>query len=207
MIKINSCLIIVSLLLIKQFSFAQTPSNSEILPLDKEFNKILYTDVVQAGGFSAKKLFQNAKNWLELNKEGNYPMVTTSENPDKNTLFGMGGFMIPTNSKRIECIYSVKLFIKDGRYKYELIDFIMYHNTHASSQSGGFGYFKKGSSKDSESFEYSLETFYPLRLTEPKQPEVKHFSSIDVETFKYIANEVKAIIGSLALEMKRNDDW
>lgn len=197
----KKCTILLIGVVIFNFCAAQ-----QILPLDEDINKIIYSEVVTVTGFSAQKLYENAKKWFALNKEGN-PLEITSEDPSENTIYGLGGFLVPSGKRRIECIYSIRIYIKDGRYKYELIDFVLYHNTDASASASGFAFFKSRTEKQAEEYKYSLETFYPIRLTDEKVPEAKYFEAINVETFHFIDREVKSTIGSLALEMRRDDDF
>lgn len=97
---------------------------SDYLPFKN--GKIIYSEVVQTNNTSKVKLYKRAKRYLALK----YDVIILDDN-DKNELIAKG-YIYPT------LWHTVKIQIKDGRYKYEFTNFRWI----AFDVSGGTGFHK-----------------------------------------------------------------
>lgn len=107
--------------------FAQTPK----LPIDSITKEITYSEVVKLDStFTKDKLFSNAKLWISKTFNSSKSIIDT-EDKQEGVIIIKPMFQayhralgMDHNSGHIE--YTLKIFIKDGKYKYEITDF--YHN-------------------------------------------------------------------------------
>ncbi|MFO8086428.1 MAG: DUF4468 domain-containing protein [Bacteroidales bacterium] len=183
--KIN---IVLSLLLlfVGSASFtASSQSDTTILPLDKDGEKILYQGVVEAEG-SANELFYRAVTWMNdywVNARG----VIKKQDRPNGILIAQPRFDIKKeteegNMQRAgRMIYVLKLEFKDGRYRYTVSDLNL-----------------KGTS--------------PFPLENWIDPGSEYYDQRDQAVLHIIDDEIRSMIdhmheGMTKEEEKSNDDW
>lgn len=112
------------------------------IPIDKETNKIVFSDIKQVDGIKKDKLFEILRTWVSTNtliKEKNitvsdketYEISITCKDP---ILYNQDG--ISTNFCFVS--YSITFYIKDDKFKY----FIRNFNHVGCERGGGFGSMK-----------------------------------------------------------------
>ena len=95
------------------------------LPVDPETKKITYTEVVQVDGALKDDLYLKAKNWALSN---GFKQVSDSKADGKFVAKGQFGVQYPSPMKGMNhsgtVTYLFTISVKDGKYKYELVDFV-----------------------------------------------------------------------------------
>ncbi len=95
------------------------------LPIDAETKKITYTEVVQVDGAKKDDLYLKVKNWALAN---GFKQLTDSKAEGKFVAKGHFGVQYPSpmrgmnHSGTVNYLFSIS--VKDGKYKYELVDFV-----------------------------------------------------------------------------------
>jgi len=183
------------------------PLTMELFPIDTISKKILYEEVVYTKGLSSLDLYRNAIKWFAIH-DGTALQYRISERDSiRGSIIGMGAFLIPSsNSKRYIARFNIIISMKNGKYKYELKNFIVMYTTKSSTSYAVIPYFGKTTNNEAEQFEYSLETFYPSQLTNNRKI-IRHFEGINQTALMAMSNEIKKIIASLQTEMGRNEKW
>jgi hypothetical protein len=112
--------------------------------------ELIYSDVVMIDGSSSSDLFKRGKIWF-VESFVNSNNVIHLENENDNIIIGKGQFpynpkIFNASARTVGIInYSIKLYFKDGRYKFELTNFT--HESRSVSNYGGidFGLITSGS--------------------------------------------------------------
>lgn len=122
--------ILLSLVSSTHLCFSQTE-----LPKD-ESGIVVYTGVVSAEGLSKKELYDKAKFWIVSTlKSGDNMVELGGDNSDQ--IVGTGNLVmedLPSGYSKNDKIKNLSLnfkfivFIRDGRYKYELSNFLLNYN-------------------------------------------------------------------------------
>ena len=116
--------VIIIAVLLPLFAFAQKNVSEKIFP---EVNgEINYTEVVKVDSTIKKdELYVNAKAWFV----GTYKSandVLQMQDKEAGVLIGKGIFEIPyklfVGSTRVSVNHTIKVYVKDGKYKYEITD-------------------------------------------------------------------------------------
>lgn len=199
---------ILSLLLccIGLFAYGQEAEVSPKLPVDPTTNKVTFAKIVEAPEVSSKDLLENAKKFLATKNTNTNPYTIKYENMEEGALIEEGTFTLPAERKKYMVTFTISINTKSGKYKYSITNFIIQHHTDEKSSYGGYGGWGSSSHKSAETLEYSLETFYPSRLTS-KKPVIKFFEEIDEESFVTIHRELKSLAGALTQAMATKDNW
>ncbi len=102
------------------------PNVPETLPIDTTTNKISFSGVVTVEGTSKDKLFERAKSWM-VNYYKNEQFSINNKEEGRIAREGMfektyniGNGKTSTDKN----IYRITISVKEGRYKYELTDFV-----------------------------------------------------------------------------------
>ncbi len=115
------------LTLMLSFVFGANISIAQIAPVDETTGKITYTDVVEIEGATASQLFERAKKWFPL-EQGSPREIKFADN-SKNEIWGECSFPVVMNGASIEVDYTLKIKLKDGRYKYIATSFTADHGS------------------------------------------------------------------------------
>jgi hypothetical protein len=97
---------------------------------------LTFTDVVQEENVSSDNLYNRAKLWFASAYKSSNDVLQV-ENKQEGMLIGKGAisynstFLSGMNTTVGNVNYLIKIFVKDGRYKYEVTDFI-HHGASAS---------------------------------------------------------------------------
>jgi hypothetical protein len=96
------------------------------VPIDGTTHRILYTAVVPVAGVSRADLLARAQAWAKGKATSDKPVVVTSE-PDTEQIVvrGVHSFVEDVNRKPNPLHYVATIALRDGRYKYELTDFVL----------------------------------------------------------------------------------
>ncbi|WP_223650542.1 DUF4468 domain-containing protein [Hymenobacter psoromatis] len=92
------------------------------LPTDSASGKILYEAVVQAPGVSQAELYRRAREWFVSNFKA-YKEVVGVEDPVGGEIAGTYHSLLTKVLTTYEVWRTLKVYVKDGRYRYELTDF------------------------------------------------------------------------------------
>lgn len=112
--------------------------NAQNLPLDEKTGKITFTEVVTVDDSTATKdqLYSRAREWFARTFKSSQN-VLQMDDKELGKLIGKGNFsIIPglyLTDSRVD--FTLSIYLKDGRYKYELTDFN--HVSYKSGYSGG----------------------------------------------------------------------
>lgn len=180
---------------------------SQSLPVDPQTQKVSYKEIVEIPGESENELFNKAKKWMATKDSETNPYTITYENQEAGNFSGKGSFTLPGGDKKYVVAFLINVATKDGKYKYEFTDFTLLYTTKGGVTSGGFSYWSSSSYQESETLEYSLETFYPIRLERKRKPSIKWYEEINANSFAAIDREMEALISSLEQTIAATDDW
>jgi len=162
-----------------------------------------YSEVIQVNDVSKNELFDRAKLWFAISfKSSN--SVLQIENKEEGELVGKGFFKYYSNIWSVKHVtegpirFTIKIYIKDGRYKYEINDFI--HDPYPVTTPGGalsVGFI-------TTSVEYSK----PLGLLDSKSLYNRVWKDVKSE----IDIKIVAIVNNLKEEMmkkteSKKNDW
>lgn len=181
-------------------------SMAQELPINQTTSKVSYSDVVTQNGESSAKLLAKAKKWLLTKNSEQNPYSITLENEKDGTLVGKGTFALPVDRRKYVVQFAVNIATKDGKCKYDLTDLVVQFRTKAGSSGGGWGYYSSSSYREAETLEYSLETFYPSRLTS-KKPVIEWYEEIRKPALAAIDREMQSIVSSLKQAITTTEDW
>lgn len=193
------------------FKTSGTPENIAKLPIDSLSGKVNYNGVVKAQGISKSGLYEKAKQWIAMKSTDNNPYSIKMDEKEKGRIITNGNFLLPSTDKNKYVVsFQLNILLKEGKFKYEMTDFVVLYSTETKEKRSGLalGGVAKGSetTEEAQTYEYSIETFYPSRVTSTK-PYIKYYDGIKAESFNYFDRETKGVIGSLKSEMLRDDDW
>lgn len=192
---------IVILSLLSAVAFAQT------LPQNSTTSKVSYNGIVEAPGKDKQKLFNSAKKWFAAKHSEANPFVINYENETDGSITGRGSFTLPAENRKYIVQFLISIATKDGKCKYDFTDFMILYTTSGGVSSSGFGYWSSASYKEAETLEYSLETFYPIRLEKRRKPSIKWYELITPKSFETIDKEMKALESSLKQTVSAKSDW
>lgn len=143
------------------------------MTLDENTGRVLFSEVVQVEGISPEKLYGRARQWfaetynssesvLDLEDAANHKLIGKAWSPIY--IEGYMGMTVP-----IKMWYTIKLFMRDGRYKYDITD--IYYEGEANQHNGwkatknpcemflvGDGYYRKNGKPRPLSVSYSENT-------------------------------------------------
>lgn len=116
------------LLLAILFSFGCKGQNNlmDILPIKE--GKVNYTKVLEVEGVSKEKLYKRAKHWLTSSYE--YPDSIIQTDDSYQEIMGLGNFKVlwgPNDypSLYVEVFQTINIKLREGRYQYEITNFII----------------------------------------------------------------------------------
>ncbi len=161
------------------------------LPIDKETNKVKFTNIVDLPLLSKDKIYKKAKLWIVSTlKSGDNMVELSGDNSDQ--IIGTGNILL--DSLKIEkyiaqdAILNFKfiIFCKDNKLKYSVENF----NLH---------------------YEYALHS-YNTELEEIKSPEYisnKYLVEFNKQTPIYLKKKIDNLIADFIYSMKKteSDDW
>jgi hypothetical protein len=103
-------------------------AHSQNWPIDKETNKILFTDVIKVDSVTQNELFVKANEWFAKTYNDSKEVIQLRDK-ESGKIVGKGAFRVYAHLMGIHDYglvrYTIKLMIKEGRYKYEICD--LYH--------------------------------------------------------------------------------
>lgn len=110
------------------------------LPIDSSTNKITYSEVVRADSLKSSELYSMGREWFAKTYKSS-TNVMQMEDKENGKLIGKALMLVYHKAMGINyesgyINYTISLYVKDGRYKYEITDF--YH-TAQLSQAEDFG--------------------------------------------------------------------
>lgn len=154
---------------------------------------VIYTDVVQIDSAKKEELFNRAKAWF-VSEYKSANDVLQMQDKDAGIIIGKGMFKAGLNMgimvgyQIVDVYHTVKIYIKDGKYKYEITDLNgKYYSSPSKYSSGGFNDMPIGN----------------VTIPMNKKNYRKFLESID--------ESIKSIISSLKLAMSKsltgNTNW
>lgn len=94
------------------------PKNDSICGIFPQKNGLIYySEVIETNGLPAEKLYQNAKIWVSNNFMEAQKVIQTDIN---NTTLTIKGNTKVLDSKGVILDFTLNLFFKDGRFRYEI---------------------------------------------------------------------------------------
>lgn len=149
--------------------------------------ELKYEEVVQADGLSAKQLYDNAILWTanEYKSSNDVIQVKDSEN---FVVLGKGSFKYNPGffMAHVPAIgwvrHTFKISCKDGRYKYEIYDFIHEGSTNSYGQNGTLGILNDGEKYTGSS--EALDRGYRNRTNKDAVKQSKKFAESSIKTLK-----------------------
>lgn len=183
--NLKKSLVITGLMLLGFHSRAQ-------LPTDQNGN-IVFTEVIEVKDKTKKQLYDKAKLWIVSTLKSGDNMVGLGGN-NSDQIVGTGNLSIQNFSSDFRISdpslnFKFIVFIKDGRYKYELSNTL-------------FSYYHSSSTRTN---------VYRTSLTQIKSPlsySKKAVESFKSETIRVVNENLTAIIKSFKENMiTSNDDW
>ena len=175
-------------LLLTISSFGQSdPKLLDILPTKD--GKVYYSEVVQIDSTDKSKLYTKAKKWF-VDQYKSAKDVIQLDDKENGEIIGKGYFETQWQAnfmtmQKVNVWHTVKVSVKDNKYRYEISNFeLKWHTAPSKYSSGG-------------NTEVLIEDFWKNRESNAK----KYFAKVDTE--------VKSIISSLERFMKApiGDDW
>ena len=159
---------------------------------------LTYTEVIQVDSVSKNELFYRAKNWF-VNAFKSSKNVIQNENKENGEIIGKAtmkyypDYFVGSDNTKGYINYTIKIFVKEGRYKYEFTDF--YHEPE-NKNGHSFGYVTNAV-ENPKPYSFSLKSWNRKAWNDLKK-------EIDIK--------MKDIIFSLKDGMKvkteaQNDNW
>lgn len=111
-------LVLIILIAISSTS-AFSQSETSVFPLNPDTGEIYYSEAINVEGKSKDDLFVYASSWFADTFVSAQDVVQFSDK-DKGVIIGKGNFDV----KKGVVKFTTKISVKEGRYKYELYDFI-----------------------------------------------------------------------------------
>lgn len=109
------------------------------MPIDKETKLISYTEVVQLEGTPTKdELYERAKEWFARYYKSSNNVLQIDEK-ENGKLVGKAALRVYIRSMGADyeggiVSYTISVYVKEGRYKYEITDFV--HNGQQRTKEG-----------------------------------------------------------------------
>lgn len=104
------------------------------MPIDSATGKVVYTEIVYVESKTKDELYLNGKEWL-ANTFKSSKEVIDMDDKEAGQIIGKGLFVVSLNGDWGYIHFTVALYFKDGRYKYEIKN-ISHENPKSSSRSG-----------------------------------------------------------------------
>jgi hypothetical protein len=103
---------------------AQAPRPKAALPfpVDSVSGKILYQAVVPTPDVAQAELYRRARNWF-VGRFPDYAHVVSVDDPAGGELAGTYCTLLQKLTNSYEVWRTLRVYVKDGRYRYELTDF------------------------------------------------------------------------------------
>ncbi|NQT23191.1 MAG: DUF4468 domain-containing protein [Candidatus Omnitrophica bacterium] len=127
------------ILFVACLTFVYLPTNQQ--PCDcQEAEKLSFTEVVNVNGVSAEELYMRARLWF-VDCFVDSKNVLEMDDKKEGILAGKGSIayepnvFIGSGCTRGNIVFTIKVMVKDGRYKYEFLNF----THHGSVSEMGFG--------------------------------------------------------------------
>lgn len=147
------------------------------LPVDKETNKITYTEVVIVDSVSKDILYNRAKTWMvNYFKNENFSIQNLEEGKLVKTASFPVTYDIGKGYTATEQDYfNISVTVKDGKYKYEFTDFVADNGFQKSPCENGF----KLMENNKQLYQKTVDTFYQevqsliLKLKENMSQDIK----------------------------------
>lgn len=177
------------------------------LPVDPKTGKVSYYEVVTVPGQSMDKLIGKAKKWVATKHSEAHPYTISYESEKDGNITAKGSFTLPAERRRYVVQFLVNISTKDGRYKYEFTDLLIQFTTAAGASGGGFGYWSSSSYKEAQTLQYSIETFYPIRLERKRKPDIQWFEEVNANSFEAINREIRTLLSSLKETLTESNNW
>lgn len=197
---------IFALVIVSLTALAASGQNQH-LPVDPNTGKVSYYEVVTAPGQSLNKLFGKAKKWIATKHSEAHPYTISYESEKDGNITAKGSFTLPAERRRYIVQFLVNISTKDGKYRYEFTDLVVQFTTAAGASGGGFGYWSSSSYKEAETLQYSIETFYPIRLERKRKPDIQWYEEVNAKSFETIDHEIRSLAGSLKETLTKDSDW
>ncbi|MFN6943893.1 MAG: DUF4468 domain-containing protein [Cytophagaceae bacterium] len=163
-------------------------SRAQELPVDEETGKITFAEVVQVDNNSKDELFQKARNFGVYKKEN-----VLVDDAKEGTFKTKGQFKVvypsPMRGMNHEGVvnYTITIFVKDGRYRYEITDLV-----HSSPKGNG------------GKLEGNLPECGKYTLTLAGWGTIK--KEAQAEMLRIIEN-LKQDMSKVPVQQKKKDDW
>lgn len=176
------------------------------MPFNDE-SKICYDGIVDIPEKDKAHLYKEAKEYVLLNYTNNgYPVLLDEEN---ERIYVKGAFEVPfrkyyfpffINTKEYNEVYTMKLFFKDNKIRYEITDISIQRKLKAKVKGVYWGYGVSTSTiSEAEVLKYDLEQLYIDRYRKPFY-----------KLFQYSAKGIKGEIEKMSTFMAREyiiKDW
>ncbi|MCB9065459.1 MAG: DUF4468 domain-containing protein [Chitinophagales bacterium] len=174
-----------------------------ILKTDPQTGKVSYLGTVDASGQTKIELFNKAKKWIQTKNSSINSYTISYENAENGSITAKGSFTLPAEERKYILVFILSIDTKDGKFRYTFTDMVIRYTTEGGASHGGYGMWSSTTYRKSETLEYTLETFYPIRLEKRKKPAIKWYEMIRKESFEVIDKEIIALENSLISTMKR----
>ena len=200
--KINQLICILCLLFSSSIVFSQNTYNEQevvvspkpinnklaIMPFNSD-NKICYSGVVDIKGKNKEKLYKDAKEYVLLNYTSrDFPTILDEVNEriyikgTFKTRLKRYAFPIFSHSTKYDLIYTLKIYFKDGKYKYELTDlmYIRKINAKIKGQYWGNGYgggIINSEIQEAQVIKYTAERMYGIERYRKKYNKIIFMSN------------------------------
>jgi hypothetical protein len=185
------------------------------LPLDEETSKVSYKEIIDVHGTDQATLYSRAKEWILLQNYDDPVVVLKDkeylffENPvvlddGSSKIYTDGFFHIhyrSDKSDRFYIVFNLRLRTKEGKYQYEITDFILKEFIDPHSGPGGPGrpspHSKSSSYSNVDVKIFKIEDFFN---SETRRKE----KNLAFPEFKF---NMEALISDLKATMNSNSDW
>lgn len=127
--------ILIALLTIYGIANAQEKT---FFPIDSVTGKIIYTEIVKADSTTKEKLYLKGREWL-ANTFKSSKEVIEMDDKEAGLIIGKGTLVVSLNGDWGYIHFTVALYFKDGRYKYEIKNITHEHPKSASGSLLGDG--------------------------------------------------------------------
>ena len=189
--KIRQLFFFISFILLS-ISIVFGQKETPILPIDSSTNKITYSDVVYVDSLATKQeLFSRAREWFAKAYKSSTNVIQM-EDKERGTIIGKALMQVYYKEFPYGYInYTISIYIKDGRYKYEFTDF---HHTGQGRDVPDFGICEKMIKTSDKYMGISYQKYYNYCLY--------HMDN----NIKNLISDLKSAMTKKATNSKK-DDW
>ena len=193
--------LVLPLLFICSLSYGQ--KESLILPIDSITNKITYSGVVKIDSVNKQELYSRAREWFAKAYK-NSSKVIQMEDKESGKIVGKAmievyGSTLGIRNEGGNINYTISIYIKEGRYKYEVTDF--YHTGFVSHSQYGTAYIPDGGPCEKL---YKEKKGIPM-INTYKNTYEKYLNEMDITT-KILIEDLKQSMESKSKNTK-SDNW